>query len=136
MALANHQKKRVYRNIAFTQILAYRLPMPGIVSILHRISGVLLFLTLPLSLYLFGQSLASEPSFDSIKAWGSCAIVKLIGIGLVWAYLFHFCAGLRHLCMDVHLGVTLRASRLSAAGVLILSGLLTLGIALKLFGVF
>ncbi len=136
MADTGNQKKRVYRNIAFSQILSYRLPPAGIVSILHRISGVLLFLSLPLTLYWFGQSLYSEASFAILKAWTSCAVVKLMILGLAWAFLYHFCAGIRHVCMDLHIGVNRQAGNRSAIGVLSLSILLSAAVALKLFGVF
>ncbi len=136
MADTGNQKKRVYRNIAFSQILSYRLPPAGIVSILHRISGVLLFLSLPLTLYWFGQSLYSEASFAMLKAWTSCTVVKLVILGLAWAFLYHFCAGIRHVCMDLHIGVNRQAGNRSAIGVLSLSILLSAAVALKLFGVF
>ncbi len=127
----------VYRNIHITQIAGYRLPLAGLVSILHRISGAAMFLVgLPFVLYLFQQSLVSELSFESYRAIVSHWFAKLVLLGLVWAYAHHFCAGLRHLLMDLDVGVDKDSGRLSAALVLSVSLTLTLVVALKLFGLF
>lgn len=125
-----------YRNIHFTQILGYRLPLSGIISILHRVSGALLFLLLPGVLYLLDKSLMSELSFASFKGIVSHWYVKVVILVLLWAYLHHFCAGIRHLAMDVHVGVDKDSGRRSAAAVFVVSLVLWLAIALKLFGVF
>ena len=126
-----------FRNIGITQIVTYRLPAAGRVSILHRISGALLFLLLPFSLYLLEQSLTSEISFAAFKGFFSHAVVKIIVLVLAWAFSFHFFAGLRHLLMDVnHAAVNKCCSRATANVVLALSTILTLAIAAKLFGVF
>ena len=114
----------------------YRLPLAGFVSILHRISGMLMFLLLPLILYLLDKSLTSEISFAVFQNFTSGVFVKLVILALVWAYLHHFCAGVRHLFMDLHVGLDKDSSRKSAVGVLLISVTLTLAIALKLFGVF
>src|SRR5260364_181701 len=79
-----------FRNIGLTQILTYRLPLAGIASILHRISGALLFLLLPFALYLFEQSLLSESSFATLKSMMSCVVIKLIVLAMSWAFCFHF----------------------------------------------
>ncbi|WP_158899514.1 succinate dehydrogenase, cytochrome b556 subunit [Burkholderia sp. L27(2015)] len=126
-----------YRNIGIAQILKYRLPLAGRVSILHRASGLILFLLLPFALYLFEQSLTSEITFDTLKGIASNIIVKLIILVLSWAFLFHFCAGVRHLIMDTnHAAVTKERGRTTSAVVLIVSSLLTLAVAAKLFGAF
>lgn len=125
-----------FRNIHVTQIAQYRLPLAGFVSILHRISGLLMFLFLPFLLYLLDQSLLSENTFDYINAFSQSVVVKLIILALVWAYLHHFCAGIRHLAMDVHVGLDKDAARQSAVGVFLVSIPLTALVALKLFGVF
>ncbi len=126
-----------FRNIHITQIARYRLPLAGLVSILHRISGALLFLLgLPFVLYLFQQSITSELSFEHYRAIVSHWFAKLVLLGLIWAYLHHFCAGLRHLLMDMDIGVNKEAGRMSAAIVLTVSLTLTLILALKLFGLF
>ena len=127
-----------FRNIGIGQILtAYRLPLAGRVSILHRVSGGLLFIFLPFLLYLFDQSLTSELSFDVFKGILSNIIVKLITLVLAWAFLFHFCAGIRHLVMDTnHNAVTKEKGKTTSIVVLVVSSILTLAFALKLFGAF
>lgn len=125
-----------YSNIHVTQIIRYRMPLAAWVSILHRISGALIFLLLPLVLYLLEQSITSEISFNSMRAFVSHPLMKLIILALSWAYLHHFCAGIRHLFMDVHIGLSKDGSRHSAFSVLAISLFLTLLVALKLFGVF
>ncbi len=114
----------------------YRLPLAGFVSILHRISGMLMFFLLPFVLYLLDKSLTSEISFDEFRTLTSGVFVKLVILALVWAYLHHFCAGIRHLFMDMHVGLDKHAARKSAVGVLAISLALTAAVALKLFGVF
>src|ERR1700712_5609000 len=94
----------ISRNININQIVAYRLPAAGVVSILHRISGFLLFLLLPFVLYLFDRSLTSVGTFNAFKAFTSHWYVKVVILVLIWSYLQHFVAGIRHLFMDVHLG--------------------------------
>jgi succinate dehydrogenase / fumarate reductase cytochrome b subunit len=125
-----------YRNIHISQVIGYRLPAAGLISILHRISGAGLFLFLPFLLYLFRQSLTSEMSFgvlqDLLKAW----YVKILLLGLCWAYLHHFCAGIRHLLLDVHVGLTKERGHQSALAVFAVSLPLTALVGLKLFGAF
>ncbi|MGE0804777.1 MAG: succinate dehydrogenase, cytochrome b556 subunit [Burkholderiaceae bacterium] len=120
-----------------SDILSYRLPLPGIVSILHRVSGVLMFLIgIPFILYLFQQSLLSEISYESYRAIVSHWFAKLVLLALIWAYLHHLVAGLRFLFLDVHVGIDKPSARKSAGAVLVVSVLLTLLVALKLFGLF
>jgi succinate dehydrogenase / fumarate reductase cytochrome b subunit len=136
MAEAVKKPKPEFRNIGIGQLLKYRLPLAGRVSILHRASGAILFILLPFSLYLLEQSLTSELSFDTLKGFVSGTIVKIIVLVVAWAFLFHFFAGLRFLLMDTHRAVSKQGGKNTAAVVLILSTLLTLAVALKLFGVF
>lgn len=137
MAEAVKKERPVYRNIGITQIVTYRLPLAGIVSILHRISGALMFLLLPFVLYLFDKSLTSEISFLTFKSVASFWLVKIIVLVLAWGFIFHFLAGLRHLRMDLnHDAVSKIGGRHSAAVVLVLSSLLAIAVALKLFGAF
>jgi succinate dehydrogenase / fumarate reductase cytochrome b subunit len=136
MAEAVKKPRPEYRNISIGQILTYRLPLAGQVSILHRVSGILLFLLLPFTLYLFEQSLTSELSFAALKAFFSYPLIKLIVLVLSWAYLFHFCAGLRHLLMDTHRAVSKEGGKQTSLVVLVVSSVLTIAVALKLFGVF
>ena len=102
-----------------------RLPVPGLVSILHRVSGAALFLFMPLLLWLWQESVASQQRFDQFKAMASHWAVKLVLIGLAWAYLHHLCAGLRHLALDLHIGAELPAARASSWAVLAVSAGLT-----------
>ena len=113
-----------------------RLPLPGIVSILHRVSGVGLFLMLPFLLYLLDRSLGSPETFETFAAVVDNWFIKLILFGLLWAYLHHFCAGIRHLLMDVHVAAEKEPARNTAKFVLVISLVLTALVALKLFGVF
>jgi succinate dehydrogenase / fumarate reductase cytochrome b subunit len=114
----------------------YRLPLAGFVSILHRISGMLMFLLLPFILYLLDNSLTSEISFAVFQQITSGVFAKLVILALVWAFLHHFCAGMRHLLMDLHVGLDKDSARKSAVGVLAVSLALSAAVALKLFGVF
>ncbi len=114
----------------------YRLPLAGFVSILHRLSGMLMFALLPFILYLLDQSLQSEVSFAMLQMFASNICIKLILLALTWAYLHHFCAGIRHLLMDFHFGLDKDSARHSAVSVLVLSLSLTAAVALKLFGAF
>lgn len=125
-----------FRNIHITQLSNYRLPLAGWVSILHRVSGMFLFLLLPFILFLLDKSLTSEISFSHFKGLTSGWFAKLVILALCWAYLHHFCAGLRHLMMDNHIGLSKECARKSAAKVLVVSILLTILVGLKLFGVF
>ena len=97
--------KPVYRNIGLAQLVKYRLPWAGKVSILHRISGAVLFLMLPFILYIFDQSLASELSYQNFQAITGNVLVKIICLGLIWCFLHHFCAGIRYLLLDLEIGV-------------------------------
>ncbi len=128
--------KPVYRNIGLAQLIKYRLPWAGKVSILHRISGAALFLLLPFILYLFDQSLASELSFMQFQAFTDHFLVKLICLGLIWSFLHHFCAGIRYLLLDLEIGVEKIPAQKSAIIVLIVSLTLTAVVGAKLFGLF
>jgi succinate dehydrogenase / fumarate reductase, cytochrome b subunit len=128
--------KPVYRNIGLAQLIKYRLPWAGKVSILHRISGAALFLLLPFILYLFDQSLASELSFMQFQAFTDHFLVKLICLGLIWSFLHHFCAGIRYLLLDLEIGVEKIAAQKSAIIVLVVSLALTAAVGAKLFSLF
>ena len=133
----------VYRNIHITQIASYRLPPAGIVSILHRISGALMFLLLPFVVWLFDVSLSSEISYERFtSAFGAGIgplpgfLIKLVVLALIWAYLHHYIAGVRHLWMDATHTVNAAFGRMSAIVTLAGSGVLTLLLAGKLFGLY
>jgi succinate dehydrogenase / fumarate reductase cytochrome b subunit len=117
----------------FLALNEIRLPLPGFVSILHRVSGAGLFLCLPILLSLFGMSLGSPVSFESYKAAVGHPLVKLLLLGLLWAYLHHFCAGIRFLLLDMHKGLDLVSARNSARMVLVVSLALTVLIGVKLW---
>jgi succinate dehydrogenase / fumarate reductase, cytochrome b subunit len=133
-------KRSVYRNIDIGQVVRYRLPAAGWVSILHRISGALMFVLLPFVIWMFDASVTSQTSYDAFMAvfaggglfpaW----LLKLIALALIWAFLLHLIAGLRHLWMDVsHRAVELRPGRRSATFTLVASVLLTLAFGYTLF---
>ncbi|MBJ7263514.1 MAG: succinate dehydrogenase, cytochrome b556 subunit [Burkholderiaceae bacterium] len=125
-----------FRNISVPQILSYRLPLAGKLSILHRVSGALLFLCLPLVILpLFAASVTSQASFDTVAGYVGHPLVKLVLLVLIWGYLHHFCAGIRYLMLDLHIGIDKEQSKTSAAVVFGASLTLTLVFALKLFGV-
>jgi succinate dehydrogenase / fumarate reductase cytochrome b subunit len=137
---ATRKPRPVYRNIHVTQIVSYRLPPAGMVSIGHRISGVLMFLLLPFVVWLFDVSLTSEISYERFGAAYSAGLgflpgwfIKLVTLGLIWAYLHHFIAGLRHLWMDATHAVTKEFGHLSALVTLGASLLLTAVLGFKLF---
>jgi succinate dehydrogenase / fumarate reductase cytochrome b subunit len=136
MSEAVEKSRRQFRNIHVTQIVQYRLPLAGVISILHRISGFLMFLLLPFVLYLLDKSLMSEISFEYLKGIASHWFVKLVILALAWAYLHHFCAGIRHLLMDTHMGLDKDSARKTSIGVFAVSLPLTALVALKLFGAF
>ena len=136
MSEAAKKSRPQFSNIHVTQIMKYRMPLAAWVSILHRISGVLMFLLLPFVLYLLEQSLTSESTFATLHGIVAHPITKLIILALSWAYLHHFLAGIRHLFMDVHMFLSKDGSRHSAFSVLAVSLFITLLVALKLFGVF
>ena len=134
------QQRPVYRNIHVSQIVAYRLPPAGIVSILHRISGALMFLLLPFVVWLLDVSLTSEISYERFTnafvagiGWLPGWFVKLVVLALIWAYLHHAIAGLRHLWMDTTHSVSKQQGEMSAWITLGASGVLTLALAIKLF---
>src|SRR4051812_22347258 len=133
----------VYRNIHVSQLTSYRLPPAGWVSILHRISGALVFLLLPFAIWMFDTSLSSEISYEqfaSVFGYGVGGLpgwlVKLVAFALIWGYLMHFFAGLRHLWMDATHTVDYRFGRDSALAAIVVSGLLTVAVGAKLFGLF
>ena len=133
-----------FRNIhALTDLPGYRLPPAGIVSILHRISGLLLFLLLPFIIWMFDNSVSTEISFDTFAnafvagiGWLPGWFIKLVALGLIWGYLHHFIAGVRHLWMDATHSVSLEQGHNSALVTLVSSIGLTLLLGAKLFGIY
>ncbi|MBI3095263.1 MAG: succinate dehydrogenase, cytochrome b556 subunit [Rhodocyclales bacterium] len=114
-----------------------RLPLAGFASILHRVSGAGLFLMLPLLIWLLQLSLGStQQSAELFAAVTGNWLVKLILLGLLWAFLHHFCMGIRILLIDVHVGVEKQQAHNSAMAVMVISLALTLVFGLKLLGAY
>jgi succinate dehydrogenase / fumarate reductase cytochrome b subunit len=142
--MADTLKQRpVYRNIHISQIVAYRLPPSGIVSILHRISGAIIFFLLPFIVWMFDTSVSSEISYERFTSVFNAGLglfpgwfVKLVTLALIWGYLQHFFAGLRHLWMDATHNTTKAFGRSSALTVLVATAVLTLALGAKLFGLY
>jgi succinate dehydrogenase / fumarate reductase cytochrome b subunit len=110
-----------------------RLPLPGWVSILHRISGLLLFLAIVWMLYLLDRSLASEEGFEAVRRYAGLPLVQLSLLVLVWAFCHHFFAGIRYLFLDLDKGVDLPTARLTSWAVLAASLALTAWLGAKLW---
>jgi succinate dehydrogenase / fumarate reductase, cytochrome b subunit len=106
-------------------ILKIRLPLPGFVSILHRISGAGLFVFAWVLLYLLQESVRSPESYQHVQELAGCWLAKLFLTGMLWAFLHHFFAGIRFLLLDIHVGGELRAARASSWLVLAASLALT-----------
>lgn len=117
------------RRPKYVDLNLLHLPAAGLVSILHRVSGALLFFpVLPALLYVFQASLGSEAAYAECREFFARPLVKLVALALVWAYAHHFFAGLRYLLLDVHIGVAKAPSRVSAGIVLALGLIATLAI--------
>jgi succinate dehydrogenase / fumarate reductase cytochrome b subunit len=133
-----------FRNInAISDLPNYRLPAAGWVSILHRVSGALMFLLMPFIIWMFDNSITSEISFAGFAAAFNAGIgfvpgwfMKLVALAIIWAYLHHFIAGIRHLYMDAYHAVTKEFGKSSAIATLVLSLGLTAVLAAKLFGLY
>jgi succinate dehydrogenase / fumarate reductase cytochrome b subunit len=143
LASSSRPKRPQFRNInALTDLPTYRLPAAGWVSILHRVSGALMFLLLPFVIWMFDTSVSSEFSYAKFKLAFNSGIgfapgwfLKLVALSLIWAYLHHLIAGVRHLWMDVsHAAVSKEFGRSSAITTLFLSIGLTVVLGFKLFG--
>jgi succinate dehydrogenase / fumarate reductase cytochrome b subunit len=121
----------------------YRLPLAGLVSILHRASGVLMLVLLPFVVWMFDTSVSSEVSFDIFASAFTAGLgvfpgwlIKLVVLALIWAYLHHIIAGVRHLYMDATHSLSKDFGRQTAVVTLVLSIALTLLLGAKLFGLF
>jgi succinate dehydrogenase / fumarate reductase, cytochrome b subunit len=143
-AVSPKKKRPEFRNInAFTDLTTYRLPLAGWVSILHRISGAMMFILLPFIIWMFDKSLSSEFSYAKFTAAFKVGMLglpgwmwKLVALALIWAFLHHFISGVRHLIMDGWHKVDKQFAKSSAVVTLGSSALLTVAIGLKLFGVY
>lgn len=145
------KKRPEFRNInAFRDLTTYRMTASAWVSILHRVSGAILFLLMPFVIWMFDKTIASEYSYAKFMLYfstnpdvvqgGALArgiFLKLVVLALIWAYLHHFIAGMRHLWMDVsHDAVNKHTGAVAAKVVLVLSLVLTVVLGAKLFGLY
>ena len=137
-------KRPEFRNInAFTDLPNYRMTLAAIVSILHRGSGLFMFLLMPFIIWMFDTSVSSEISFARFTSAFTNGIgfvpgivIKLVTLVLIWSFLHHFFAGLRHIRMDLFHTVSKEAGRSTAQWTLGLSLLLTVAFGAKLFGLY
>jgi len=133
MANATIRKPRPKYLSLSALLFEIRLPLPGWISILHRISGLLLFLAVVWLLFLLDRSLASEAGFESVRRYAGLPLVKISLLVLVWAYCHHFCAGIRFLFLDLHKGVDQAAARFTSVAVLAVSLGFTAWLGVKLW---
>ena len=145
LASTERPKRPEFRNInAFKDLTTYRMTAAAWVSILHRASGIIIFLLMPFVSWMFDTSVSSEISFEKFKSAFNVGLLglpgalwKLVALALIWAFLHHFIAGLRHLWMDVsHAAVTKEFGKSSAIFTLAVSIGLTLVLGAKLFGLY
>ena len=138
------KKRPEFRNLnLFNDVRTYRLPLAGIISILHRLSGMLMFILLPLVIWMFDTSVSSEISFGRFSSAFTAGLgfvpgwlIKLVTLTLIWSYLHHLAAGVRPLYLDVSHKTTKDFGRQSAAATLVFSVGLTLILGAKLFGLY
>lgn len=142
---ASAKKRPEFRNInIFNDVRTYRMPPAARLSILHRASGVCMFTLLPFVIWMLDTSVSSEYSFARFASAFGPGIgifagwfVKLVCLALIWAYLHHFCAGLRHIWMDIsHKSVNKEFGRSSALACFAISLLLTVVLGAKLFNLY
>jgi len=110
-----------------------KLPLPGLISIFHRVSGLALFLALPLLLLMLQYSLRSSVTYEQLQEMLAYPLLKLVMLGLLWSFMHHFCAGIRYLAIDLHYISNLKQARDSSKVVLAVSLLLTIFIGVKLW---
>lgn len=126
-------RKQGPTNLDLRSILSYYLPLPGIVSILHRISGAVVFLLLPLLIWLLQMSLASPESYRSLQACIQHPLMKLVLWGLISGLIFHLIAGIRHLLMDTGIGETIDGAQMAAKITLAVSVVSIIGLGVWLW---
>lgn len=143
-ATSTTTKRPEFSNIDFASLKSYRWPLASIASGMHRVSGAIMFFLMPFVIWMFDSSISSEISFERFKAAFNVGMLgipgvlwKLVALGLIWAYLHHFIAGLRHLWMDTHHeACTKEFGKSSAAFVIVVTLGLTLVLGAKLFGLY
>lgn len=129
-AQQNKAKRNRPKNL---NLLTIRLPINALVSILHRATGCLLFLILPLLLIMLQLSLSSAEHYQMVIGFMHSPFTKLMLLGLAWAFFHHFFAGIRHLAMDVHWMTTLMKARFTSKAVLAFGVLATVALAIRLW---
>jgi succinate dehydrogenase / fumarate reductase, cytochrome b subunit len=124
--LQKARARPVYRNIGMGDLAHYRLPIIGIASIVHRITGVALFVGLILLLPMLQMSLKSEAGFEAFRSmvWGNW-IAKIVLIGLLFSIVYHLIAGVRHMIQDANKWLDLASARSTATAVFAISIVLT-----------
>ena len=127
MSMGNKNKRPVYLNL-----FKLRLPVTGVVSIVHRITGLFLVLLLPPAIYLLQLSLQDREAFDGIVSWFSALPGRLIMFVILWLFLQHFFSGIRHLLQDIDIGVGKSAGRVSARLTFIASAVIAAVIGVRL----
>jgi len=120
----------------FLNLFAIRLPLAGYASIFHRVSGIGLFLMLPLLIWLLDKSLSTAEAYAQFQAVFDCVLVKLVLVGLLWAFLHHFCMGVRILLLDIHVGIDKASAHNSSIAVMAVSLTLTAVLGAKLLGIY
>ena len=143
-ATSTSKKRPEFRNIEFPSLITYRWPLASLASGMHRVSGAIMFFLMPFVIWMFDASISSEVSFARFKAAFNIGMLgipgflwKLVALGLIWAMLHHFIAGIRHLWMDTHHHhVSKDFGRQTAAVVLGLTLSLTAVLGAKLFGLY
>lgn len=140
-AASTAKKRPEFRNIDFGSLISYRWPLASLVSGMHRVSGAILFFLMPFIIWMFDTSVSSEISFSRFTSAFSAGLgfvpgwlVKLVALGLIWAYLHHFVAGLRNVWMETTHTASKEAGRKSALLTLVLALSLTAVLGAKLFG--
>lgn len=131
MCAMSEQAVKITQRPKHLNLMQIRFPLPAIVSILHRLSGVALFLMLGVLLWLLQATLQSPESFAQVKAALVHPVAKLALLGLLWAYLHHCCAGIRHVLLDLHYGVDLETARFTSK--LVLFGAFGVAVVLGVF---
>lgn len=131
--LQKTKARPVYRNIDMGDLAHYRLPIIGVASIVHRITGVALFVGLIALLPMLHMSLKSEAGFQAFRTivWGN-AIAKIVLLGLLFAIIYHLIAGVRHMIQDANKWLDLASARSTATAVFVISALLTALVAWRL----
>lgn len=143
-AVTTKNERPEFRNIDFPSLVSYRWPLASLASGMHRVSGAIMFFLMPFIVWMFDNSVSSEISFNKFKSVFEVGVLglpgfiwKLAAIGLMWAGLHHFIAGMRHLWMDTHHEhVSKDFGRQTAAIVLALSFGMTAVLGAKLFGLY